>query len=74
MYLMVVVVAAVDAVDNVSFAQSDRIQPCVSLCRKENLHGEDLGINCRLTRCSLSIPRRRDRLISVFHNVVPLVC
>jgi len=29
MYLMVVVVAAVDAVDNVSFAQSDRIQRCV---------------------------------------------
>ena len=44
MYFMVVVVAAVDVVDNVSLAKSEPILQGRTDVQIKKLHGEDLGI------------------------------
>jgi hypothetical protein len=43
MYLMVVVVAGVDAVENVSFAPSQTIGGARTAVQNRKSHGEDLG-------------------------------
>jgi hypothetical protein len=44
MYLMVVVVAAVDVVENVSFTQSEQIWCASTAVQNRKSHGEDLGM------------------------------
>jgi hypothetical protein len=48
MYLMVVVVAGVDAVDDVSLRRSETIWCCRTAVKNKKSHGEDFGMSYRV--------------------------
>jgi hypothetical protein len=72
MYFMVVVVAAVDAVDNVSLAKSEPIRRCAYRCVDQKMtrggSWDELRGN---PTCPLIIPRLSREKITVVHNVFP---
>jgi hypothetical protein len=72
MYFMVVVVAAVDAVDNVSLAKSEPVRRCAYRCvdQKITRGGSWDGLRGNPT-CPLIIPRLSREKITVVHNVFP---
>jgi hypothetical protein len=72
MYLMVVVVAAVDAVDNVSLTQSGTISRCAYGCAEQKItRGGSWDVLPEHAACPLIFPRLFRLKISVFHKVFP---
>ena len=72
MYLMVVVVAAVDAVYNVSFTQSDAVWRWAYRCEEQEItrggFWDQLPAD---SACPHDLPQTRQAKINVFHNVFP---
>jgi hypothetical protein len=72
MYFMVVVVAAVDAVDNVSLAKSEPIPQCAYQCADHKItRGGSWDRLAADLACPLIIPRLSSEKITVVHSVFP---
>jgi hypothetical protein len=72
MYFMVVVVAAVDAVENVSLTKSELIQGCEYRCADQKItRGGSWDLLLPDPLCPLIIPRLSNAKITVVHNVFP---
>ena len=72
MYFMVVVVAAVDAVENVSLTKSELIQGCEYQCADQKItRGGSWDRQAADSACPLIIPRLSREKITVVHSVFP---
>jgi hypothetical protein len=72
MYFMVVVVAAVDAVDNVSLAKSESIPQWAYRCADQKItRGGSWDRLAADRACPLIIPRPSREKITVVHSVFP---